>query len=131
MRIPVKIALHGIDKSYAVEERVREKIAKLEHFFDCITACRVVVENHHRSHSILNVKDQPFHISIALEAPGEELVVKRDPKGPAVLKNHEDVYIALRDAFGVMERRLKDYVQRKWRDTWRASQKIAKPPIDI
>lgn len=121
MQVPVKIAFHGIDKSDAVEERIFEKVAKLEHFFDRITGCRVVVERHHRSHSNLNVKDQPFHISIVLEVPGEELVVKRDPKDPAVLKNHEDVYIALRDAFGVMERRLKDYVQRRFRDARHAS----------
>lgn len=121
MQIPAKIAFHGIDKSDAVEDRIREKVAKLEQFFDRITGCRVVVERHHRSHSNLNTKDQPFHISIILEVPGEELVVKRDPKDPAVLKDHEDVYIAIRDAFGVMERRLKDYVQRRWRDARHAS----------
>ncbi len=121
MQIPVKIAFHGTDKSDAVEERIHERVAKLERYFDRITACRVVVERHHKSHSNLNAKDQPFHISIVLEVPGEELVVKRDPKDPTALKNHEDVYNAIRDAFGTMERRLKDYVQRRWRDARHAS----------
>ena len=122
MQIPVKIAFHGIDKSDAVEDRIHEKVAKLEHFFDRITGCRVVVERHHRSHSNLNAKDQPFHISIIVDVPGEELVVKRDPKDPAVLKNHEDIYIALRNAFHTMERRLKDYVHRRWHDARHGSQ---------
>jgi ribosomal subunit interface protein len=115
MQTPVHIAFHGIDSSDAVETRIREKVAKLEHYFDRITSCRVVVERHHRSPSEQRVKE-PFHVSIILGVPGEDLVVKRDPKDPASLKNHEDIQIALRDAFDTMERRLKEYVRRRWRD---------------
>ena len=116
MQIPVHIAFHGIDKSDAIESRIQQKVSKLEHFFDRITGCRVTVERHHKSRSELKVKDQPFHVSIVLEVPGEELVVKRDSKDPTILKAHEDLQIAVRDAFLTMERRLKDYVQRRWRD---------------
>ena len=116
MQTPTQIAFHGIDKSEAVETRIRDKVAKLEHYFDRITSCRVTVERHHRSHSNLKVNDQPFHVSIVLGVPGEELVVKRDPKDPTDLKSHEDIQAALRDAFATMERRLKDYVQRRWRE---------------
>jgi putative sigma-54 modulation protein len=112
MQVPAQIAFHGVESSEAVETRIREKVAKLEQFFDRIIGCRVVVERHHRSPSQLTTKDQPFHISIILEVPGEELVVKRDPKDPAILKDHEDINIALRDAFDTMGRRLKDYVSR-------------------
>jgi len=115
MQIPVQISFHGIDKSDAVETRIREKVAKLEQFFDRITGCRVVVERHHRSRTNLTTKDQPFHVSIVVEVPGEELVVKRDPKSPEALKDHQDVNIAVRDAFAAMQRRLKEYVDRKWR----------------
>ncbi|MBC7908715.1 MAG: HPF/RaiA family ribosome-associated protein, partial [Rhodospirillaceae bacterium] len=41
MQIPLQITFHGIDHSDAAEERVREKVAKLEQFFDRITSCRV------------------------------------------------------------------------------------------
>jgi len=116
MQTPVQIAFHGIDKSDAVESRIQAKVAKLEHYFDRITSCRVTVERNHRSHSNLKASDQPFHVSIVLGVPGEELVVKRDPKDKNALKDHEDIQIALRDAFAAMERRLKDYVQRRWRD---------------
>ena len=116
MQIPVQIIFHGIDKSDAVEDRIREKAAKLAHYFDRITSYRVTVERHHRSHSNLNAKDQPFHISIVLGVPGEELVVKRDPKKADSLKHHEDINVALRDAFDVLQRCLKEYVDRKWHD---------------
>ncbi len=112
MQIPVQIAFHGLDSSEAVETRIREKVAKLETYFDRITGCRVVVERHHRNTHASGV-GQPYHISIILDVPGDELVVKRDPKRDESLKDHEDIQIALRDAFAAMERQLKDYVRRR------------------
>jgi ribosome-associated translation inhibitor RaiA len=126
MQTPVQIAFHGLDKSTAVEDRIREKVAKLEQFFDRITSCRVTVERHHRPRVEEKVKDQPFHVSIFLGVPGDELVVKRDPKGDSALKGHEDIQIALRDAFDTMERRLKDYVSRRWRDARQAPASLRK-----
>lgn len=112
MQIPVQISFHGLDTSEAVETRIREKVAKLEQYFDRITGCRVVVERHHRNtHASAN--GQPYHVSIVLEVPGDELVVKRDPKRAERLKDHEDIQVALRDAFAAAERQLKDYVARR------------------
>lgn len=115
MQTPVHIAFHGIDTSEAVESRIRTKVAKLEQYFDRITSCRVTVERHHRSKSIETLKDQPFHVSIFLGVPGDELVVKRDPKDKVALRDHEDVQVAVRDAFESMERQLKEYVRRRFR----------------
>ena len=117
MQTPVQIVFHGIDKSDAVEDRIRDRVSKMELFFDHIISCRVVVERHHHSHSNMNVKDQPFHVSIMLGVPGDELVVKRDPKSPGRIKKHEDVNLAVSNAFATMERRLKEYVRKRWRDT--------------
>ncbi len=72
---------------------------------------------HHRSRTNLTTKDQPFHVSIVVDVPGEELVVKRDPKDFSALKDHQDLNIALRDAFATMQRRLKEYVAKRWRST--------------
>jgi ribosomal subunit interface protein len=116
MQTPVQIAFHGIDTSDAVADRIREKVAKLEQYFDRITSCRVTVERHHRARVEMKVKDQPFHVSIFLGVPGDELVVRRDPKKPTSLKGHEDIQIAVRDAFDTMERRLKEYVRKRWQD---------------
>ncbi len=109
MQIPLQITFHGIDHSDAVEERIREKAAKLEQLFDRITSCRVVIEAHHRNTSSLHRKGEPFHIRIDLTLPGTELVVKRDPKDAHV---NEDILVALKEAFTNMERQLKDYVMR-------------------
>ena len=58
MQIPLQITFHGIDHSDAVEERIREKTAKLEQIFDRITSCRVVIEHHHRNSSSLHHKGE-------------------------------------------------------------------------
>ncbi|PKU24361.1 HPF/RaiA family ribosome-associated protein [Telmatospirillum siberiense] len=109
MQIPLQITFHGIDHSDAIEERIREKAAKLEQVCDRITRCRVVIEVHHRNTSSLHRKGEPFHITVNVTIPGGELVVKRDPKDPHV---NEDILVALREAFDNMERQLKDFVAR-------------------
>jgi ribosomal subunit interface protein len=109
MQIPLQITFHGIDHSDAVEERIREKAAKLEAVFDRITSCRVVVESHHKNTSNLHRKGEPFHIRVDLTVPGAELVVKRDPKDSHI---NEDIFVALKEAFSNMDRQLKDYVAR-------------------
>ena len=107
MQIPLQITFHGIDHSDAVEERIREKVGKLDQLFDRITSCRVMIEVHHRNTSSLHRKGEPFHIRIDVTVPGAELIVKRDPKDSHV---NEDIFVALKEAFGNMERQLKDYV---------------------
>lgn len=107
MQIPLQITFHGIDHSDAVEERVREKVAKLEQFFDRITSCRVAIERSHKNTSSLHQKGEDFHVRVDLTVPGSELVVKRDSD------EHEDIYAALKGAFQAIERQLKEYVARQ------------------
>lgn len=110
MQIPVQVTFHGLDHSAAVEERVHEKVAKLEQFCSDITSCRVTIEVHHRTAAVDHRKGEPYHISIFVTVPGDELVVKRDPKDASV---NEEIAIALRDSFQAMERQVKDYVERR------------------
>jgi putative sigma-54 modulation protein len=110
MQVPLHIAFHGVDTSAAVETRIREKVAKLEHFFDRITGCRVIVGRIHKATSTLSTKDQPFHVSVVLEVPGAELVAGRDPKDA---KGHQDINAALADSFSAVERQLKSYADRR------------------
>jgi putative sigma-54 modulation protein len=113
MQNQVQISFHGIDHSDAVETNIRERVAKLDKLFDRITACRVVVEKERHGHSHLNPGHKPFHVSVKLLVPGDELFVKNDKKDS---HDHDDVNIAVRDVFSTMERRLKDYVRRRWYD---------------
>lgn len=109
MQVPVQISFHGVDHSDAVEERIREKVAKLEQFFEHMTSCRVVVETHHKNTANTHKRGEPYHIRIDVTVPGSEIVIKREPKDPHA---HEDIYVAIRDAFQTAERRVRDYASR-------------------
>jgi ribosomal subunit interface protein len=99
---PPEIVFREIDPSDAIETAVHERIERLERFFRPIQGCTVVIDAPHRHQH----KGRIYSVSIDLTVPGDELVVSRDPQ-----KNHahEDVYVAIRDAFEAMERQLKKF----------------------
>jgi ribosomal subunit interface protein len=96
MQVPLQITYHGIPRSDALDTRIRDKAAKLEEFYPRITSCRIVVEERHRHHH----QGSQFTVSIDLRVPGHEVFVGRD--------HHEDVYVAVRDAFDAAARKLED-----------------------
>jgi ribosomal subunit interface protein len=113
MQTPLQITFHGLDHSDAIEERIREKAAKLEQIYDRIIGCRVVIEVRHRNANTEHRKGEPFHIAIDLSVPGAKLVVKNAPKDSHA---NEDILVALREAFDNLERQLKDFVTRQRTD---------------
>jgi ribosomal subunit interface protein len=104
MPIPLEIVFHNFDRSPAVEAAVRERAAKLERFAANITSCRVTIEAPHKHHHQGNI----FTVRVDLHYPGGEAVATRSP---AENHSHEDVYIALRDAFKAARRQLQDGVR--------------------
>jgi cold shock CspA family protein/ribosome-associated translation inhibitor RaiA len=108
MQIPVEITFRDIEKSDAVEARIRDWVDKLERVYDRITRCEVVIGQPHHRHR----KGNPFSITIRLTVPGGEVVSSHDP-GPDGA--HEDVYVALRDAFTACRRQLEDHVRKQLR----------------
>lgn len=106
MQIPVQVTFRNMDHSPLLEGRVREEAAKLERYFDRIMGCRVVVEAHHHHHH----KGNLYHLRIDLTVPGAELVVSREP---AQHHAHEDVYVAIRDAFDDITRQLEDHARKR------------------
>ena len=105
MMAPAEIVFRDMPRSEALEQRIGEKIEKLERMFDHITSCNVVVqETHQHKH-----QGKLFHIRINLTVPDKELVVSHDKHDK---QEHEDPYIAVRDAFKAMHRQLDDYSQR-------------------
>ena len=107
MQVPLQITFKGIDASEAIEARIREKAGELERFSERITSCRVVVDAPHRSHQ----KGTHYSVHVDITMPGGgKVVVNRDP-GPEGA--HEDVYVAIRDAFNAAERQLQDHVRRR------------------
>lgn len=101
MKIPLQISFSNMTPSDAVRARVEELAARLDRFHERIMSCRVVVSaagRHQRSGRL-------YHVSIDLKLPGREIAINRDsPLDHA----HEDVYVAIRDAFGALVRRLED-----------------------
>ncbi len=105
MQIPTEITFRNMDASEAVEARVRGKVAKLERFFDGIIGCHVAIQAPHRRRH----KGKQYHVRIELRVPGAELVGSRDPGDDSA---HEDVYVAVRDAFDAIARQLEDYARK-------------------
>ncbi len=101
MKLPVQIHFNAMESSEALEASAREQVHKLESFASDIMACRVTIslEQKHKH------QGRPFSVRIDLSVPGHELVVNR--------VQHEDVYVALREAFGNMRRQLEELVRKR------------------
>ena len=106
LEMPLEITFRNLDHSDAVEAKVHEKLAKLEQVHGRITSCRVTIEAVNRQHA----KGNLFHVSIEVGVPGKQLMVDRTS---GKRHAHEDVYVALRDAFSAARRRLEDHSRRK------------------
>ncbi|GIW70768.1 MAG: raiA ribosome-associated inhibitor A [Planctomycetota bacterium] len=120
MQIPLEIAFRGVEPSPAIEQKIREKAAKLERFYDRITSCRVAVELPHQQHR----KGNQYRVRIELTVPGREIVVARDP---AERDDHGNVYAAIQDAFDAVRRQLQDFVSAR-RDKAKAAAAASEAP---
>jgi ribosome-associated translation inhibitor RaiA len=79
---------------------------KLERFYDRIMSCQVTVwAPHHHQH-----QGKIYHVKVRIHFPGGEINVTTEPEQNAA---HEDVYVAIRDAFDAVRRRLEDFVRRQ------------------
>lgn len=101
MQLPLQIFFHGMERSVAVESAAQHKARHLERFSGDIMSCRVVVDLMQKHQH----QGRPFGVRIDLTLPGRELVVNR--------VEHEDVYVALRDAFDDMKRQLEVAMQKR------------------
>jgi len=106
MPVPIQITYHNMDPSASVESAVREKADKLGQFSDNITSCQVTIDAPHRHHH----KGKIYKVAIELHVPDSEIVVSRNPDEHHA---HEDVYVAIRDAFKSARRQLKEYEDRR------------------
>ena len=102
MHAPAEIHFHGIEKSEAIEERVREKVSKLAKHFAGMTRCRVVLEAPHRSPQ----KPKVFQIKIEISLPRRRpIVVRHEREGSHA---HEELPLIIRDAFEAALRKVDD-----------------------
>jgi ribosome-associated translation inhibitor RaiA len=103
MQKPLQITVRGMEPSAAVEQRVREKVANLARF-ELITSCHVTIEAPHRHHQQGSV----FSVHVDIHVPDKQLAYGRTRHHD---RGHEDVYVAIRDAFEAAERGLEQYAR--------------------
>jgi ribosomal subunit interface protein len=106
MQKPLCLTFRHLDRSAALEERVRELTDRLERFHRSIISCGVTIEAPpaHRH------KGGPFAVKVELTIPGSVINVN---SAHAVQPQHADVYVALRDAFDSVKRQLQDDERRQ------------------
>jgi len=101
VQVPLRITIRHVSHSPALEERIRAQAAKLEEFHPRIVSCHVTIAEFAKHKQ----QGRHFEVRIDLRIPGHELVVNH--------KDDEDLYVALREAFASMARRLEDTARRR------------------
>jgi ribosome-associated translation inhibitor RaiA len=105
MKLPLQIVFRNFDPSPAVEEKIRARSVKLEKYAEDIISCRVTVEANHKHHN-----GNFYHVVADLKLPGTELVASREAGHDHA---HEDLHVAVRDAFDALKRQVEDHIRRR------------------
>jgi ribosome-associated translation inhibitor RaiA len=106
MAAQAQVTMRGLQQSGALEQRIRERIDKLDALYpEVIIKCHVVAEQpHHHQH-----QGGQFVVRLDVSVPGKDITVNRD--------HSEDIYVALRDAFSAARRQLEQHARLKERKT--------------
>jgi cold shock CspA family protein/ribosome-associated translation inhibitor RaiA len=106
MAYPLHITFRNMDPSDAVDAAIRERAERLDRFYPRIMSCRIVVEAPHRHQR----KGKLYGVRIEVVVPGGEIAVTHEGRQNQA---HEDVYVAVRDAFDAVGRLLEDKARRQ------------------
>ena len=104
MEVPLQLQFRNLEPSPAIEAAVRKHVKKLKVFNGDIISCRVAIESPHKHQH----KGKLYHVVVDVRVPGKEIVVSRAPDDQQA---HEDVYVAIRDAFDAARRQIQDYAR--------------------
>jgi ribosome-associated translation inhibitor RaiA len=120
---PVQLTFRHVQPSPAVAARVRAYARRLEKFYDRMTGCHVVITAVQRHQKRAN----PYQVRIELLVPGTRLVIDRRAAHRAITGDvltshkaeesrpalrHQDLYVAIHDAFDVARRQLEDFARK-------------------
>lgn len=104
MQVPLELSFHGVQRSDWSEQNIRERTTRLERFCDNITACRVAVENPHSGHQ------NRYRVRIEVTIPpNHDLVADKE----MTEEGNTDLRTVIRNAFDVMERQIKETVEKR------------------
>ena len=123
MQTPLKMTFRNIEAQPEVEAAIRERVQWLERYAPRIIGCRVLVEVPHRRQK----EGAHYHVHIDVTVPGDELVVTR---APAEHDAHENVQVAIREAFQAMRRALEERAERM-REHGKRPEKRARVPTGV
>ena len=105
MQTPLELTFRQMDIDDRLRGLIEEKIARLDAIFDGIIGCHVTVQPGQHRHR----KGNLYEVMIELNVPGSDLVIHPTNDDAPV---HEHPEVAIRDAFKLMERRLRSYKQK-------------------
>ncbi|NLI80543.1 MAG: HPF/RaiA family ribosome-associated protein [Deltaproteobacteria bacterium] len=101
MKMPLEISSRKVELSQEIRDLIQEKSEKLDHLYDDIVRCRVIIDMPHRSQR----SGTFYEVRLDLTVPGGEVIVRQEPG--------EDLYVAIFNSFEVAQRRLKDYAGKR------------------
>ncbi len=120
MQTSLQLTFRDVPRSDALASHIGQRAEKLDHLFDRIVSCHVVVElaGHHHRHG-----DQ-FRCMIHVGFPGHEVLVTHPPPEQ---RDPEDAYATVGRAFDEAERQLEHWVKGQ-RDQRHDAASVARGP---
>lgn len=104
MKLTPQITYRDVESTPALDRSIRASARRLDRYHPAILGCRIAVESPHRHQR----KGRHYRVRIDLTVPGKELVVGHHAEhSPA----HEDLAVALRDAFRAARRELQGHAR--------------------
>jgi ribosome-associated translation inhibitor RaiA len=104
MAIPLEVTFRGLAPSPAIDLAISHWLMRLGRVYDGIQRCRVWIELPHRHQR----RGAQFQVRLSLSLPGREITIGHTPGRSA---RHDDVYLAIADAFLAARRQLQDHLQ--------------------
>lgn len=95
-----QIVFHNIEQSDSITEAVQKRVDKLRRYCSDIIGGRVVLDCPHNNHH----KGKVYSVALELQTPNKPVMVTQEQHDNHA---HEDLYVAIRDAFNAAERQLK------------------------
>lgn len=118
MEIPLQLQFRNLESDRRIEEKIRDRVSRLDSMCHNLTSCRVLVGKPHQNSS----SGSPWRVKVELRVPpGHELVVHKKPGDHDLQDSLETV---VNDAFDAAERQLKEVVDRRRYDV---KQRAAEP----
>lgn len=121
--LPTEIVFAHLPRSDALEAAIHRRVEHLSQYCADLHACRVVVE-HTQRHTH---QGRPFEVRVEARIHGMDLVANHS--------RHEDVYVALREAFHDMTRQVEETARRRragphYRETVRGARRDDEPTLN-